>query len=286
VQPDGRILVGGARSESSAPAIMLYRLEPDGSMDTTFTGLPGIDQVLAVESLPDGDILVGCTIWDHSLIRLNSDGSVDSAFPYDDVGGVGNLGGSFIKMPDGRILVGGHTFLNPDGTVDNTYTVHATGELICAAVQPDGKVVLGGDFEYTYIGSDPDHSIIRLNPDGSLDQSFNDGSGLFGSIGAGNTAYDPYALMIQDDGKIIIAGDFISYDEVNSPYLVRVNPDGSFDPSFNHVMSPEWSPWDTIGPDYRIFKLIPMNDGTILACGEFRVWGGEQRPGIVRFFAD
>ena len=89
--------------------------------------------------------------------------------------------------------------------------------------QPDGKVLVGGRF--TTVGGTPRHDLIRLNTNGTIDETFNAGSatGTFGWV---------FSLAIQPDGKILAAGYFSSFNGVSRRSLVRLNSDGSVDESF------------------------------------------------------
>ncbi len=89
--------------------------------------------------------------------------------------------------------------------------------------QPDGKVLVGGRF--TTVGAAPRHDLIRLNTNGTVDESFDAGSatGTFGWV---------FSLAAQPDGKILVAGYFNSFNDVSRRSLVRLNPDGSLDGSF------------------------------------------------------
>jgi hypothetical protein len=79
-------------------------------------------------------------------------------------------------------------------------------------VQADGKVLIGGFFT-SYNGTGRG-SIARLNADGSLDSSFNPGTGA---------SSDVYALAVQADGQVLIGGQFTSYDGQTADGVARVN---------------------------------------------------------------
>lgn len=98
----------------------------------------------------------------------------------------------------------------------------ANGGVLTMAIQPDGKIIIGGDFT-TYNGTTRNR-IARLNTDGSLDTTFNPGSGASHSI---------QTMVIQSDGKIIIGGVFTSYNGTARNCIARLNADGSLDATFN-----------------------------------------------------
>jgi uncharacterized delta-60 repeat protein len=95
-------------------------------------------------------------------------------------------------------------------------------------IQEDGKILIAGSFS-SYNGADR-RRVARLNADGSLDETFNPGSGAdFGMFGHGVDQ-----IAIQNDGKILICGDFDSYNGISTPnHLARLNSEGSYDFSFS-----------------------------------------------------
>ncbi|HXJ72535.1 MAG TPA: hypothetical protein VNM37_06770, partial [Candidatus Dormibacteraeota bacterium] len=185
VQADGKIVVGG-RFTTLADQLRnnLGRLNANGTLDTTFnpgaTDGPVDPPYTMVERLAvqaDGKILVGGP---NSLSRLNTDGSPDPSFNSD----LTELYGMALQR-DGNLLVGGlFTSINgqprahlgrlhPDGSVDDTFTPVASGQVNTLAVQADGKILVGGAF--VDLAGAPRNNIGRLNHDGSADLSFNPG---------------------------------------------------------------------------------------------------------------
>jgi uncharacterized delta-60 repeat protein len=117
---------------------------------------------------------------------------------------------------------------NP-GTPDKSIGLGTfNGEVKDIKVQSDGKILVAGDF--TYYKTVKTNGIVRLNPDGSVDNSFNIGSG---AIGAGYSGDEVNAIAIQVDGKIIIGGNFILFNGNNINRVARLNYDGSLDNTFN-----------------------------------------------------
>src|SRR5437660_1763273 len=122
--------------------------------------------------------------------------------------------------------------LNADGTRDTTFNAGGTGAangnyVAAIALQPDGKVVIGGWFT-TYNGdAAASDYVMRLNADGTPDTNFNAGGAGADSLVA--------AVAVQPDGKIVIGGYVTSYNGVAaaSDYVMQLNADGTLDPSFN-----------------------------------------------------
>jgi uncharacterized delta-60 repeat protein len=203
IQSDGKILIGGYFTNyNGTGANRIIRLNTDGSVDNTFVYGSGFDNgVFTIAIQSDGKILVGGTFTNYNgtganyIIRLNSDGSVDSSFVYGS--GFDNEVSTIAIQSDGKILIGGYFTdyngtganriirLNSDGSVDSSF-VYGSGfdspkiSVRTIAIQSDGKILAGGDFT-NYNGTGANY-IIRLNSDGSVDSSFVYGSGFDTSV--------------------------------------------------------------------------------------------------------
>lgn len=235
IQSDGKILVGGlfiTYKGLSAPRII--RLNSDGTKDTSFvygTGFSFYVNSIAIQS--DGRILVGGNFTSYNgtpanyIIRLNTNGSIDSSFIY----GTGfNTEVTVIKIQsNGKILVGGNNYtsyngtlansiirLNSNGSVDTSF-IYGTGfntSLIQdIKIEIDNKILIVGSFD-SYNGM-PAYSIVRLNSDGSYDTTFNQG------IGFNNQLVN--TIEIQSNGKIIIGGNFNNYNGILTNFIVSLN---------------------------------------------------------------
>ena len=280
VQRDGKILAGGGFTmlggggTGTAARSYVARLNPDGSLDGSFN--PGANSyVLTLAVQPDGKILVGGvftmlgggtgTSPRNFIGRLNPDGSVDAAFNPGTNGQVNVIA----LEPDGQILVGGDFSnlagssrsnigrLNADGSIDASFNPGASGGVLDGAVwalsvQPNGQILTGGDF--TSLGGGSRANIGRLNPDGSLDASFNPGANSF-----------VQSFAVQSDGKIVVGGSFTSLGGGGTTprsRIGRLNPDGSLDASFDP------------GASGDVFALAAQSDGKILVAGAFTALGG------------
>jgi len=155
---------------------------------------------------------------------------------------------------DGKILIGGDftsvdgigctrvARLNADGTFDYNFDpgIGAAAIVRAIAVQPDGKIVIGGDFTSydgvsSYLISTVTHTVnrlARLNSDGSLDQTF-----AMGSAAASSSVYD---VVMQTDAAgttlqgILVAGGFSNFAGASPtrPRLVRLDATGAVDATF------------------------------------------------------
>jgi uncharacterized delta-60 repeat protein len=268
VQPDGKIVVAGTSTDAAGNSdFSLIRLNANGSLDTTFNGTGKAivpvgtagDYAYSVAVQLDGKIVLGGTSTDaagnsdFSLVRLNTNGSLDTTFngtgkAIVPVGTSWDNAFSLTIQPDGKIVLAGSSLngsdwdyslirLNTDGSLDTTF--NGTGKAIVpvgtagdyaysVTLQLDGKIVLGGTS--TYAAGNSDFSLIRLNANGSLDTTFN-GSGK--AILPVDAASDyGYNVTVQPDGKIIVSG-YSDNGGNNDFSLIRLNADGSLDTTFN-----------------------------------------------------
>src|SRR5689334_12016668 len=112
-----------------------------------------------------------------------------------------------------------------DGNIDPTFNASVTessGYINKSLVQPDGKIIIVGVFQQ--VNGTRTNGIARLNADGTLDTSFNPGTGSSSAI---------RTLALQPDGKIIVAGAFTTFNGQTVNRIVRLNSNGSIDSSFN-----------------------------------------------------
>jgi len=155
----------------------------------------------------------------------------------------------------------------PDGTIDTTFNpgTGANGTVNTTALQPDGKILIGGEFT-SYKGT-ARNRIARLNADGNLDTTFNPGTGTNGTV---------YTTALQPDGKIIIGGDFTSYNGTARIRIARLNADGSLDTTFN----------PSTGANYFVETTALQPDGKIIIGGNFTTYNGTARNRIARLNAN
>ncbi|MBN1530255.1 MAG: hypothetical protein JW895_14440 [Thermoleophilaceae bacterium] len=186
-------VVLGATGAIAAPGDLDSSFDGDGSRSVDFGDFDDFDDVL-IE--PGGRIVAagaGGANTDFVLARLDGNGALDTGFDGD-----GRAVGDF-------------------GTNDYGYA---------AALQDDGKIVVAGATGTTDDGAG-DFAILRLNPDGSPDASFDGDGQATTDLGGRDVAQD---VLVQPDGKIVVAG----YGSANLDFLVtRLNPDGSPDTDFD-----------------------------------------------------
>lgn len=138
------------------------------------------------------------------------------------------------------------------------------------AIQQDGKILIGGEF--TEVNGIPANGIARLNVDGSVDPSFNIGTGANGQV---------YTISIQEDGKIIVGGEFSTFNEANAKALLRLNVDGSIDSMFNIGLGPGISFQTT-----SVLTSIIQQDGKIIVGGNFLFFNGDTKNRVARLNID
>ena len=207
-QADGKRLVSGSFIRVNGIATgRLVRLDATGAIDAAFgqnVGLGG-NNVFRIKNLPNGQYLLGAnggsiTVGATSrveLLRLNANGTPDN---------------SFVPGP-------GPDFTNDYGFVQEY------------AVQADGKVVVTGHFDsYSGVAAG---SVVRLNVDGSVDTGFTAGLGIVSTptqYAVGNS------VAVQADGKILVGGDFGTFNGTATPGIVRLNANGTLDTSFQPAL--------------------------------------------------
>ncbi len=271
IQSDGKIVAAGF-SSTFEPGIALARYNLDGGLDTTFgssgmvntkfsAGLIDIANAVAIDT--EGKIVVtGVSTVngseDFTLIRYNTDGSLDTSF-----GTGGNVTTDFgtgntdsanaiASQSDGKIVAAGSSFANglgdfalarynTDGSLDTSFGTGgkvltnfidggSNDEANAVSIQTDGKIIVAG-FSNANVGGflvAGDFALARYNTDGSLDTSFGKVVTVFSGNGSNDVAN---AVVIQADGKIVAAGSSPVNDS-DEFALARYNTDGSLDTSF------------------------------------------------------
>jgi uncharacterized delta-60 repeat protein len=283
IQDDGKILLGGVfTSFNGTAANRIIRLNADGSVDNSFVYGSGFDEadvyVSAILVQSDGKILITGSFTRYNgrnanrIVRLNANGSVDTSFNYGT--GFNQLTTILKQQEDGKIIVGGRftTYkgvtanqivrLNLDGNLDNTFSTGSgfNDNIFDILIQPDGKFIVGGSFQ-SYAGTTTANRIIRLQSNGSVDNTFIIGSGFDSSVAT---------LALQEDGRIIVGGVFANYAGRTATRVVRLKDNGEFDFSFGS------------GINNNLSKAVIQDDGKIIFIGRFTSYNGTAANRIVR----
>ena len=228
VQADGKILIAGQITAVGGVAkTRITRLNVDGTADTFTNGTGPNSDVYAVAVQPDGKIVIGglfATVNSQArghIARLNADGTVEATGTFNS--GTGTAGGT-----------GG------------------TGVVNSVAVQADGKILIAGDF--TTLNGVTNNRIARLNADGTVDSAFTT------AVGTG-TNLTVRCVMVQADGKIVIAGDFTTLNGVARNRIARLNANGSPDAAFSTA--------NGAGADAMVVGVVQQGDGKLVVVGNF-----------------
>ena len=264
--------------------------EPAGSLDTTFAPVGMDEGVLALALQSDGKILAGgdFTLVNYvsrqRLVRLlGEDGSVDPTFNAAANGSVRSLA----VQEDGSILLAGAftavngvvrnhiARLKSNGVLDTAFdpgygTDHPVFAMAAATVGSERKIVLGGAF--TLVNGFTRKGVAVLNNDGSVDAAFDPGTGANGVV----YAVAVYPTNTTHAGKILVGGDFASFNGTPRPRLVRLHPNGTVDTSFNVG----------VGPDDAVRAIVIQPDGRVLIGGAFSSVNGVSLPRLARLHAD
>jgi uncharacterized delta-60 repeat protein len=246
LQTDGKVIAGGqftTYSGSSTSTTRLMRLNTNGTQDLTYNTGVGLNSYpLTVLPTADGKVLAlglfttysGSTV--NYITRTNSNGTRDTGFNTGT--GFNGFGYTAVTQSDGKYIVGGNfsTYsgssanrgiarLNTDGTLDLTLNDGAGfNQLVSAvAMQSDGKIIAGGNFT-TYSGSSINR-IARLNSNGTLDTTFNVGTGI-------NTQVAANGITVDADGIIYCVGNFTTYSSSAVQGIVAINPNGTINQTF------------------------------------------------------
>lgn len=317
VQADGKIVVAGySYNSNSNQDFALTRYNADGTLDSTF-GTNGkvttafgsdLDIATAVAIQADGKIVVaGYTkigaVTSFALARYNANGSPDTSFGANSTGriavavGAGNsVADAMAIQTNGRIVLVGTADNNfavvrfgPNGSPDTSFD--GDGKVITAVgtdtakahdvlIQPDGKIVVGGEAKNG--GNNNDFALVRYNSDGSLDSNFYNGGKALTEMGATNEILK--SLAIQPDGKIIAAGEtFLTWH--SDVAVARFNTDGTLDTNFDGDgrVTTEF----TASRNDRTGAVAIQPDGKIIVGGSTNVaFQSITDPAFARFNSD
>ncbi len=299
VLPDGGIVASGIGGDSTDLDFAIAKYLPNGTLDPSFGNdgkvltkvSTGADLLRGMIIQPDLKIVVAGVadeLWypDPCIARYLPDGMLDPSFGVDgivrvDLGTSGGHGYAIALQSDGKLVVVGRRYqsgvadefvvvrLLSDGALDTSFgtngvvTTHVTDGtdvLVSVVIQPDGKILAGGN-----VGSPPSRSfaLVRYMPNGSLDMSF-------GTDGIVQSSVSPigrdaaWSIALRPDGSILLGGASEYSSTVSSAVLLAFTSDGSPDVTFSTdgVDSPPFPTGYVIGR-----SLLVQPDGKILFTG-------------------
>jgi uncharacterized delta-60 repeat protein len=292
-QSDGKIILTGPffTSYSGSTVNKIVRINPDRTVDPDFnTGAGFNGSINTITQQSDNKIVAGGFFTSYSgsaanrVVRINLDGTIDPDFHIS--GGFNGTVSTIIQQSDGKLVIGGSftsysgstanriVRINPSGSIDTTFN---TGTGFSSGVntiiqQSDGKLVVGGFFSQ-YSGS-TNQDIVRINPDGTKDTTFNVGTGILGDA--------PYIIIQQSDGKIVAGGSFNTYSGSANSCIVRINPDGTKDTTFNIGTG-----IIQLSENYEeVTDIVQQPDDKLVVGGYFAEYSGSANRGIVRINPD
>lgn len=272
-----------ATPSSSEAAINI--IDPGGPSPQDIRGV-----VLAPS--PDGGVLAGRDLAGNILnlgtlvsgARFHNLGKFDSWNEFDpsfNVGG-GVMNGSveaILPLEDGRVLVAGNFSqyrgedvpriirLHADGSLDETFDPGEGPDWTVRDLHllPDGRILMAGRF--SEVDGVPRAGVARLHSDGSLDTTFDAGSGPDGSPLGGRTVH---AIDTDSSGRILVGGAFASFSESTAWNLVRLHPDGAVDASFD-IGNGLWNYTlaDIYSDESTVYDLKVLGDDSVLVVGRF-----------------
>ncbi len=275
IQTDGKIVIGGELTQVRGVAKnTVARLNSDGTVDTSFDAGTGADNgngfVLGMVVQSDGKVVVGGSFTDfngsakNNLARLSSSGAVETSY---NTAGLNDAVNAISLQADGKVVVGGYfTAFGADsrnricrvttaGANDTTFTPGTGADISvnAIAIQSDAKILIGGGFT-TFNGTGRAR-IARLNSNGTLDTTFNPGTGANNLVSC---------IAIQPDGKILIGGYFTSYNGTTRNRIARLNSTGTLDTTFD----------PGTGAAGAVLTISLQSNGKLFMGGDFLTYNG------------
>ncbi|MBO2011144.1 hypothetical protein [Hymenobacter negativus] len=292
---NGQLIAVGGFDQFNGAAVPggIVRLTATGAVDPTFNsgglGVNLYDDILSIVALPNGQYLIGGYITSYNgvpcngLARINSDGSLDQTFT--PALTAGSDADNIVVQPDGKILISGGLFFNStgpqgqgiarllsNGALDPNFTPPAaltsysvysySGDAM--QLQPDGKVLFINDPLYNGTSLP---GVNRLNADGTLDTSFQVGTG---------PNIRPNALTLLASGQVLVAGTFGSFTGTLDRGLIELTSSGVINPAFQ----------PTIQTDGTATAMVRQPDGKLLVGGNFSEINAQPVRRLARFNTD
>ncbi len=293
IQSDGKYLIGGSFNgfNGGASPNNIARINADGTLDTSFSsGFSAFDEIKKIALQTDGKLFaIGTfaffnTTPTRGIVKLNTNGTLDSSFNTNGGVDITNPISSVNVLSDGKVLLSGFfsaysnslhngiVKINQNGTPDETFAPRLgnVGTITDMVVVSGGRIVIVGNF--SYINGVAREKIARLLPAGLPDTTFDPGTGINTGIN-GNVN----SIFVQSDEKILIAGDFASYNGTTRDNIARINTDGSLDTTFNSGAMNDFEVVDDIAQ---------TSTGKIVVGGSFGSIGGTARTHLAQLNAD
>ncbi|WP_295823661.1 hypothetical protein, partial [uncultured Deinococcus sp.] len=295
-QPTAVTVMGTAGTQHASKTVTVTVRGPAGSLDTTFGagGISrnpigqAEDYGYAAALQPDGKLILvgsvkGPTFEDFGVVRFTRDGALDPTFGTGgkvviDFAGDRETARAVAVQRDGKIVVAGGTRvpgdgerfallrLNANGSVDTSFGSGGTlttafpgsdGDRADALIiQPDGKIVVGGQASFSTSTTGVDFALARYLPSGALDTSFGTGGRVTTPVSSNAGSDKIFALALQGDRIVAAGGDVFQ--------LTRYTAAGVLDTSF--------------GTGGKVEKVFPSSSGatSVVVDAEKRLVVGGQ----------
>jgi uncharacterized delta-60 repeat protein len=292
VQSDGRILAAGTLytllNGKAFIGLGVVRFTPAGNMDSSF-GKAGVVTALPFHAArcgagplalqPDGKLLLAgsCTNPTESngsvstAVRFNTDGSLDSTFGRVGAVVLAGVPSTMALQGDGKIVIAGGGSVsryNANGSVDSTFGIFGSaggiGTAAAVAIEDDGKILVAGTFaDQLSVIPDGDFALVRYNSDGTVDQGFGTRGGALADFFTGTSSATAFAIAIQSNGDILVAGKAIQRSNPSEFALARFTRLGVLDATFGKggVVTTSFGQTDSVA------ALALQTDGKIVAAG-------------------
>lgn len=311
------VIVGDFGSYDTYKRNGIVLINTDGSIDNSFNpgsgvggGFNGTGPFISTVALTSSNLyVIGGDFtsyngnYSRGLALVNTNGSLNTAFMSGFTGVDGTIRAVAVQ-PDGRILIGGEfghvngtpcnyiARLNTNGVVDASFSLAAilTGPVHALALQPNGQIVVGGDFA---VNGQPYTDIARLNADGSLDTSFNPGNGADDMV---------RTILVQPNGQIVMGGDFMSVNGTPLNGIARLNADGTIDSTgFFNGTGADGSVYSLVygtniyyvtnifyvtNINSTVTNIVASTNNLIYVGGQFDSINGTRRVGFARLNTD
>ena len=227
---DKILIAGDFYQINNVPQVSLARLNSDGSLDTTLDlDFAPFTTIRTMDVMPDGTFIIAGhdnqTPPNFILRKYFEDGTLDTSFS----GSEDNYIYDLKIQQDGKIMICGPfneynnvarygiARLNSNGTLDTTFDSYnlpqngSTSTILSASIIDD-KYIISGSFNiYNGVNS---RFLAKINQDGTIDSTFNVGQGPSGVV---------WVTYVQNDGKVLIGGDFTTYKGIPVNQIARLN---------------------------------------------------------------
>jgi len=312
IQNDGKIIIAGSDELSASFDFIVVRYNTDGTLDNSF-GTAGVTTIdinghedrafsLALQGkkiVAAGESSNGSN-FDFALVRLDSNGVLDNTFGtagkvITSISSSDDKANSILIQPNGSIVVAGSSWngsnydftvvrYTANGALDNSFGTNGIAITDIAnsdnfaysvALQNDGKIVITGNSG----ASNGDFVTVRYNTNGTPDNNFGTGGKVITDFNGTND--EPYAVAIQADGKIVVAGFTLIASSNLDFALARLNTDGTPDNTFGTggkvtTAIGTANDWAT--------SMAIQSDGKIVVAGYVDDGAGTDDVAVVRYF--